>query len=317
MVNWFTPDSSGLCGSPCDSCCAAPTLLAETVSASLSKCGFSEFAGHVSTPPKVYLQSAYSHTGTAVWNGGGTAGNHSNSTVNFTSTTLYAAPACTSSTTTTGGSSSLSHEDGVDEPCEAPTSEACWAVFDPCASICGPPMGGDCTPAVTTSATEQHSTVSTSGSGPTGDGETCSYSETITTVLSDEYTTAALNGYATAALPAYTGTFPSSSPSASYDLSANANTVSLSQAEYKFRFQPSACYQISWVERFIGVDAEGNPLAPVDTAMSWTYSGATPTGYNPADETTWPESPVYNLPIPAANGETTVVDVTASCACGS
>jgi len=316
MVSWFTPAPSGLCGTPCDGCCPSPTLLAETVSASLSKCGFPEFTGYVSTPPKYYLQSAYSHTGSASWNGGGTPANHSNSSVDFTSTTLTTAPACTSVTTPSGTSSSTLVQDGDTQTCGPVDDESCWAVWDACGTICPGGSGADCTPVVTTSATEESSTVATSGSGTFG--STCSYSETITTILSSEYTTAALIGYADAALPAYTGTFPSSSPSAAYDLSANQTTVSLSQAEYKFRFPATACYQINWVERFIGVDDDGDPLPPVDTAMSWTYTGgATPPGYNPADETTWPESPVYNLPVPSSNGETTVVNVTAACTCGS
>jgi len=319
MVNWFSPDGSGICGGPCDGCnpCNGPLLLAETVSTSLTKCGISEFTGHVSTPPRLYLQSVYSHTGTASWNSG--TGNYSNSSVSYTSTTTVTAPGCVSTTSTSGGSSSLLHQDGSDEPCNSPSDESCWAVFDGCGTICVEGMGADCTPTTTVTATEQSYSISTSGSQTTaGHTVTCSYTESITTTLSDEYTTAALIGYATAALPGFTGTFPSSSATASYDLSANQLTVSLSKAEYKFRFQPSTCYQINWIERFIGEDGEGDPLAPVDTAKSWTYAGgADPAGYNPADPTTWPESPVYTLPVPASNGETTVVNVTFSCTCGS
>jgi len=322
MVSWFSPNDSGVCGGACDGCtCSAPTLLAETVSASLSKCGFPEFPGHVSTPPKYYLQSDYSHTGSASWNGGGSGGtapNYSNSTVGFTSSTTFSAPACTSTTSASGASHSLAHTDGIDDPCDA-SDESCWAVFDTCGTICPDVSGADCAPVVSVSATESTSSVSTAGSyGLEGSTVTCSYEEEITTVLSDEYTTGALISNATAALPAYTGTFSPSSPSAAYDLSANEVTFSLSKAQYKFRFQPSVCYRIDWVERFIGVDDAGDPLPPVDTAMSWTYSGgADPSGYNPDDESTWPESPVYNLATPSSNGETTVVNVTVSCTCRS
>jgi hypothetical protein len=127
-----------------------------------------------------------------------------------------------------------------------------------------------------------------------------------------EYTTADLKAAALAALPA---DYPNTTPGSYFNLTADELTNAIREAVLWFTFpapvsrgRPNPCYQITWKERFTPTTG-----SPVDTPKSWTWDGEIPEGYDPEDEETWPRSPDFTVPIPTANGTTTVEDVEFSC----
>ena len=50
-----------------------------------------------------------------------------------------------------------------------------------------------------------------------------------------------------------------------------------------------------------------------ETPKTWTWDGTPPGGYDPADSATWPLSPEYTIPVPEANGTTTVANLKTAC----
>lgn len=231
----------------CPDCCSCPTATVEwdSVSASKSKCGFPEWAGFVSSPPKYYL--VLTENGTRLEGADGAC----DVTVEWASfTTTYNSSACTISYS---GSIVVNGDNcGTTNPVRADDTDdgVYYSVLSPsddCAS--GFTFGASCTENVT------------SGTFKTVD-DSCSGSVAMT--LSSEYTTALLKSNTVAALPSYDDDWNDTAGSFA-NLSADEVSYAIRESRYRLRFKipqvgSGKCYRISWVERFIleagvGVDS--------------------------------------------------------------
>lgn len=268
-----------------------PTLLCDSVAASKTKCGFFEFTGYASTPPKRYLSRTNEKTGswTRVGNpGGGCEG------MPFAVATIDRVYTETYSVTPTGcsigyhdceGSGSLDTYtytiiggacvQQTHTPCVTTFSCAGWSVSCHCANPDAPIGSNGCCQytcsllsiATTTTATTQ-TKVFTKQTG-TCEGHSGSTTETVT--LSNEYTTALLKTNTVAALPAYAGLFnggiagtcitcgsgysagQSCCCSAYAHLSTNETSYTIRRFKHKFTLEEDAeaDLDLRWKELFI------------------------------------------------------------------
>ena len=204
--------------------CDLPTLLCDSIEASLTKCGFVEFAGHESTPPKIYLKRTFSGS--------------------LTNRTYDSGVACTGTyvevTSTYAG---YCEYDGVD--CGTPTHSGltiegvAWGCGDAFATGCS---AVECVPVVTaTSATY------------TGDNTCRTATEhygTAADTLTIEYATSDLIANTLSALPSYPGTWAGTC-SAYRDLSTDEMTYTVRRLKYKFTLPTlTGCvsYSFTWLE---------------------------------------------------------------------
>lgn len=120
------------------------------------------------------------------------------------------------------------------------------------------------------------------------------------------------------ALSALPGDYPNST-GGSYR-NASGSSASIREAEYAFKFKVPLVnggnyFTIRWTERFTPLDGGD----PVDTDRCVAWDGVVPSGYDPADNSTWPQINASgsagweHLDIPEENGTLTVVNVEASC----
>lgn len=371
QVGWY----SGLFGASgcgcCDDCSESSlAFVTDKVSASRSKCGFFEFSGHASTPPKRYRKKTTTvtedeATGIDCSGAGGYNTQTSYSSRNGTTTrieqyTVEENGSC-SFESSCFGQIDFSHSDeliartsgGEHDMEPAYRSMDSASGYDDCYGVrhyitqeitgcqffnwdtetwvnvsnffcvpfemgCGNSNqttipGGTVTTATTKTVTTDK-VVNTScdeGSPCTGSYEL--YGKVTVETLEEEYTTEMLISGMSSSMPDFDDDWDDGSPSASFNLSENENDVSASKSKYKGRFQPTptGCFFVRWIERFT---PEGGG-EPVDTPKEFTWNGVVPGDYDPEDPETWPETPVYNLDIPAADGIVTVVDVESTCDC--
>lgn len=271
----------------------SPTIVRRTSSASLSKCGYPEFAGYESTPPKYYLDVTYSGIAYLTFSEdafcqnpcsyyfselSGTC-NYDRSTCNRTQAGNWHYVETTPSCTMCGPSGPTD------------TNISFCDLFDPWG---GSPAGYTESFTATTHTFTGTNTCTLIGCYTVASGS-------VTETLSNEFTTALLDSDVTAALPSFSGAFSAGSPSASYDKSTDEVTISKSKAEYKFTLPSisTPCYKLTWIERFT---PEGGG-SPTDTAKSYLWDGVST------------ETGVYTLDVPGSEGTTTIVSIVASCAC--
>jgi hypothetical protein len=264
-----------------DNCCCCPdvTLYCDSIFASRTKCGFPEFGGFVSTPPKYYLvrtihivRDSDSTSPFAVCT------SHWDETETDTYTVNDDDGSCTLDKVCSGGGSGTDFS-GTFSFNYVLSGGNCIqsGTVVPCSTACLTPNAGGPTGATTS--------VETCTSHITGGGGHINADLTETTTLSSEYTTADLKTKTVAGLPDYSGIYHCSDEEtgcacdvdAGYDtgqgcncsavmnLSDDETSYSIQRFKYKFLFDAAeSAFTIYWTERFTPDDMSG----PTDTAKS-------------------------------------------------
>jgi hypothetical protein len=289
----------------CQTCCPvdSPTLLCDSISASKTKCGYPEFSGHVSTPPKIYLVSSLSGTGTrtAYWVssdfGGGCPppGSHppnctgcEGGDLNCKGLDVFTlSGSCSIDHLTCAETSSANYNLNVYSPCDTLVSNGDESIT--CSNgLCSAGSGFLCE---TFGSPSYTSTVATISIDDPCDARPVRANGTFTDTLSSEYTTDMLKSAVVAALPSYPGTWTGTCSSFA-NLSTDEKTYSIRRFRYKFMLPsitPGACYKITWLE------------------------GSTPMTYIWNDSDT--ETPVYEVMEPGTNGTVSISSIVVSCPC--
>lgn len=283
-----TGDSSQRCcgcgsrSNPCDNPPSA-TLVCRTASASLTKCGFNEWTGYVSTPPKIYRTSTLGGTQTARQTSSGCTICNSLISYVFSGSSTYTRLSCS----VTDSRQVVVYEYATN--CSTLTNTNTLTASD--VGLLG----------FTDSYT---STVHTStGPGCVAGTPEYDFIGTATNTLSNEYTTSDLSDDVSTNLPYFSGPFSDAyCTGAYYDISSDELTITKRKMEYKFTL-PSlsgySCYKLTWDEVFT---PEGGGSTTV-TSKSYLWNG------------TDTETSVYTINVPANQGTTVVSNITASCSC--
>lgn len=270
-------------------CSEPPTLLCDSIAASKSKCGYLEYAGHESTPPKYYLYKGWNgDVREEVFNGPECAGTPDEVNVHtYFGSCTYDRLTCAA----TGAFSYTHHRDGVLVTSAAPDCTASLGNYiDFCSDL-------ECPPSYSATMVQFVPDVVCRGTFPAS--RYLSVGSAPFEQLTDEYTTAQLIADAVAALPAYPGTWGGDC-AAIRDLSTDEATYSLQRFKYKFALPDMTgrlAATLSWVERF--TPAGGG--SPVDTPRSWVWDGVAT------------HSPEYTVGEPAANGMIEIAEVELEC----
>ena len=272
----------------------APYFVKRTASSSRTKCGFPEFSGYVSTPPKIYLKR--NHSGTVSTAAANTAPPGGPSNFRDTSETFSGSESipdrssCTVvdtvssswSVTDIGGTTTGSLSDKLDDSTIG--GERGCEPFDYDFNPCSP----------TNTATTRTYSHSFSITGFTSTG-----SFVITN--DDEFTTALLESDVDSFMPAFSGSYTSGASTALHDLTSDELTMTKRALQYKFTLPTLtgfSAYQIDWIERFTPVVG-----SVVDTPKTYNWDGvATETG-------------AYTVNAPATPGEVTIVSVVGTVTC--
>lgn len=268
-------ETAGPCGDA-----RLPTLVCRTAEVGLSKCGFFEFTGYESDPPKVYLTSTLAGAITLASTTPTCDDCVAYNAYSFYGTGEYTRPDCSSTDTRTG------QIDSSDD-CISITSTVTFSVSD----ISVP----DC---VTESFTSDVHTLTGAGCSTT-----LNCTGTATNTLSNEYTTAQLKSDVEALTVSFTGPFDDAC-SAFLDLSADEISISRQELQYKFTWPFSltatrySCYRIDWSEVFTP-DAG----SVVTTPRYYVWNG------------TDTETPIYSISAPTSYGTVVVTAISASCYC--
>ena len=257
-----------------------PTFVSRTASASKTKCGFGEWSGYESTPPKFYRRCSYSGTGIY----------------------YYYDPMCdpVSPTGSSEASYNITGSQYEGTLCAYSRDEQLCVTFGDgstsCTSASGPaqPLLLGWT-SETISATSYYRINSLSG----GCGQI--QTETETRSLSDEHTTAQLITEALAAIPAFSGIYLGGVQTALNNIASDEFTVSVRSMQYKFTLPTLTgytAYRIDWTEVF--TPTVGSPTG-TDRSYTWDLSAS--------------ETPAYTITAPSTEGSTAVVitGITASC----
>ena len=237
-------DASGFCGASdvllLSVGCPAPTLQCDSISASLTKCGFNEWPGHVSSPPKKYLVSSLSGVIQYTQYTPACAVCLNDEIDTYSGDCSYSAPSC-----------SFSSLGNVNQN----YSSNCITYSATNVGVCSVSDYG-----VGQQSISYTSTVKT----VTGTGSCVTQqitSGTATETLSSEYSTADLITYTVAALPSYPGTW-SGTCSSYRNLTTDELTYSIRRFKYRFQLPTLtgfASYVINWFEG--------------STPMSYTWNG--------------------------------------------
>ena len=324
---------------PCADCCTcpAPTVLAATVSASKTKCGFDEFVTP-SSPPKKYLTMTPACSLTylleryfcqKMWTClEGAIGSRDeieaeltgDASVSFDPVTcvqsgeigsqsrhrLSAVPDFTVDCTLVVGAWENWVENGWQTGRE--TGREKGLIEQALGAYLNGYDSSSCCSSVQTPTTLTQTGIpcrETSCPGDLNAYETWAGSYSLT--LSDEYTTTALIANVIAALPSWPSfTATAGSPVSSYTLATDQLSFTVERSKYKFRFKVpkvgnGSCYKLTWVER-----TTLTPSATItDVPKTFTWNG-TAAGYDATDPTTWPHTGEYEIDEPASNGETVI-----------
>lgn len=244
----------------CALCCTCPTATVEwdSVSASLTKCGSSEF-GTPSSPPKYYLSSTAN----------GVAGNIPASTWSNAKSTYNST--CTGLTLTGDVISSYS------ETCDYSISGVIfrpqeWDV-DTCSGATRTRYLQDVLKNCPNRVESTYVFVYSNTSSTVRIWRTCGTTNDVTETLSDEYTTATLKSNTVAALPAYDNDWNDTAGSFA-NLSTNELTYSIRESRYRLRFKiptvgTALNFRATWVERFIA--EAGVSISSVSVNKSGVY----------------------------------------------
>lgn len=270
--------SSGTLTITLDGDCALPTLQCDSVTASLTKCGFDEYFPYESTPPKVYR--------TRAWTGGMAQqtfddDNECNSVnlletyeIRFSGSVTYARSTCTVS----GTNDWAEYRDGSLEDSGSTTSSPMGNYVAFCSGECDP----------TTNATSQEFLPDNACIGSFPSHKTYAPATpggNAKETLSNEYTTAHLISDTESALPAYPNTWTGTC-SSYRDLSTDEMTYTLRRFKYRFQLPTLTGYTIynfSWKEGA--------------TTRTYTWNG------------TDTYSPTYTVNEPGADGTVEITDI--------
>lgn len=219
----------------CPECCECPTPTTQwdSVSAFLSKFGYAESPGFVSTPPKRYKKLTF--TGTIEFR-------YFGEKEDWQGVFEYISASTVSETTAFG----YGYYTGASPGCSFGTYVG-FLDQTPGPHTNPNTVGGGCS--VSSTVGGQSCDISS----PTPPDKYCVNTRVAT--LSEEYTTADLVTNAIAALPAYPGTW-SGTPGSFRNISTDELSIAIRQARYRLIFPvplvgPGTCYRLAWVERFI------------------------------------------------------------------
>lgn len=269
-------ETAGPCGDA-----RLPTLVCRTAEVGLSKCGFFEFTGYESDPPKVYLTSTLAGVITLASTTPTCIDCQSQVVYSFSGSGDYTRPACSFTDTRT------QQIDSYDLDCVNISSTTSNAVSDVSAPDC-----------VTESFTSDVHTLTGAGCSTTSN---CT--GTATNTLSNEYTTAQLKSDVEALTVSFTGPFDDAC-SAFLDISVDEISISRQELQYKFTWPFSltasrySCYRIDWSEVFTPDSG-----SVVTTPRYYVWNG------------TDTETPVYSISAPTSYGTVVVTAVSSSCSC--
>lgn len=271
------------CGSrsyPCDPP-SQPGLVCRTAEASITKCGFNEWTGYVSSPPKIYRTSTLAGTLVAEQTSTGCTICNSKNVLDYSGSLTISKTTCA----------------GTDNRQLLTTPYIIDCVTSSIPSVVtATDVGG------TGYNNSYTSTVHTAtGSGCQAGTPEYNYTGTATNTLSDEWTTAELETDVTNAIPSFSGTFDSlNCNGAYYNKTSDELTITKRKMEYKFELYNLSnynYYRISWNETFT---PEGGGSTTV-TPKSYVWNGFDT------------QTPVYTIDVPANEGTTMITDVTAHC----
>lgn len=289
MTAWINAPISGTCcacrPTVCDTCsCPAPTLVCDSISASLTKCGFDEF-GTPSSPPKIYLgktQNGLLVDSTTIpgysylnqWSGSFLYNSDCSTSTDTRQLLVEIFGGCFASATVTGPGGEIDGEYSVGNY----NGLAFWSVD--CAGS-GVGVLYTCSGPTVSSSTVmlymQSGCAAASGSD-------------VRITLNNEYTTSDLISNTIAALPSYPNTF-SGTCSSYRNLSSDEITYTIQRFKYKFVLPTMTgitTYAINWNEG--------------STAKSYTWNG------------TDTETPVYGPVLePSSNGSVGITSVVITC----
>lgn len=230
----------------------APTLMCRTASASLTKCGYDEFSGYASTPPKVYRTMTQTGTltinygaqngSTTTWSGGKT---YDRSTCNVTDTRAAVAYDALQNCTLNISAGNPYCDVTISD---VTTNGSTYMISSLAAGSCNAVSTLDNAASASFTATVQTSTAGTNFSG------------VVTATLSNEYTTAQLWTDTINAIPAYSGAYSSNCIGAYASLSTNQKTASGRKLQWYFQLPDLTGfggYKVTW-DVIVTPDAGGS-----------------------------------------------------------
>lgn len=300
----------------CDTCCdcppcPSPEFLCAVASASKTKEGYYTF--EITTPPKLYRRLTYSGTVSAeVYHGDCESTDYFVYTITYTQSG-YAdwGGANTSSIHTRA----IGPSDDYDNTCSPISGFTAGCYID---------FYFFNAPTVVTTATKIEESYTGCKKHYQATSVSLTTSGTLTRELSNEYTTAQVRTDMIAAIaePGDLASCSSSAIIASYSLSSDELTASGKKGKYGWQHPVPpriprrcdeagggpACFRITWDRTFTPVSG-----APEVTPMTYTWDGVTPSGYNPADKTTWPRTTEYTEDVPTTPGVVTISNVQFFC----
>lgn len=268
----------GCAAEPCASISVpSPTIKCDSITSSATKCGFGEYVD-VSTPPKIYIQKAFSGSSYIQnWNGD-PAGCYGDC---FEQTEYEYSGA------SRGDYDCIFTESGnLKETVTSPCGSTVTSITNtPCTAIDQAPFSGNYNQTLTKTSKTYNGIGCQSGTGFYTGGS-------VAETLSDEYTTDVLIYKTLSSLPSYPNTFTGTCSSLRY-LSADELTYSIRRFKYKFQLPNLAgytCYKITWLEG--------------STVKTYIWDGIAT------------ETPVYG-PVnePSTNGTIAISSIVASCSC--
>lgn len=282
MGAWFKSPRDGACcdcqPEVCDPCeCLDGVIYYKTRSASLSKCGFPEFSGHVSTPPKIYRTKTLAGSIDYRFYLGNDCdpfdGCSTRAVLTYSGAMTYPRTTCE-----TPAAANLNSDTWA--PCDTPEGDIDLDVDNINAADAGNTSEGF------------SSTVRTiTGLGCDGGSGPSNYaSGSCTETLSAEYTTAQLIDDTAAVLVAQSyGGFSTTPTSFLFDLSTDETTCTIRDmfVEVRFRVPDGDCYKFKWRTTFYPRGGGAPTEINFDIAFQW--DGIVPPGYNVDDPDTWPK----------------------------
>lgn len=279
----------------CAPCATGPCLPSPTpdtsvyfrsASASLSKCGFTEWPGYQSSPPKYFYYFTLSGTVTlSSYDSGCSSCVTSVEDRYYGSITVSDAINCVES-----GVPSVNEK--VYQDCFSLYSDNTYSAYD----VTTVGWVGDGFTESYTSTTHTLSGTNTCTSGnKIGTGTAYAY-------VSGEYTTGDLISNVTNILPSFSGPFSVANPATDYayfDVSSDEVTATKTKMEYYIGWDSMAyepCLKVTWSEKF---EAEAGWVSY--TSFTYSTSGSA----------TW--TGIYTIYAPTTEGKTTVVSVSITC----
>ena len=280
------------CGCRNDEPCGTPweaSIACRSAEASLTKCGFEEWPGYESTPPKIYLLSTIEGTLYAESTDNNCQDCETRIVYNYSGSASYQRISCSF-----GNNRTLATAQYYPD-CTTLQETSSGSVSD---------IGFTPDTFFPNSYTSTIHSVTGAGCVDTGTAQEAYYYGTATNTLSNEYTTADLLDDVDSELPDFSGDFGTPCEPAVYDITSDELTITKRKIQYKFTWPISltaslySCYKIEWAEVFTPESG-----SVVTTARSYQWNG------------TDIETPVYTIDVPTYQGTTVVTSITTSCAC--